>query len=79
LRLVEHNADISFLGVDARIAVVFDVAGFEGEDGVVAAYADVFAWMPEGAALAEDYVARDYVFVYIVAASVSANMWRGAL
>ena len=63
MRLVEYDADVPLLGVDAGIAVVFDVAGFEGENGVVTAQTDVLAGMPEGASLAEDYVARDDVFI----------------
>lgn len=49
--------------MQARVAVVFHEPLLQREDGVVAAHADVFAGEPEGAALAEDDVAGDYVFV----------------
>lgn len=48
-----HDPDEFPLGV-LWVSVVPHVAGGEGEDRVVAAYGDVFAGVPDGAALAVD-------------------------
>jgi len=63
LRLIKHDSNVTFLGVESRIAVVLDEAGFEGENCVVAAYADILARMPKSAALTEYYIAWYDIFI----------------
>ncbi len=60
---LKHNPNIPPFRVQARVEVVLDVAGLQGEDCMVAAHAAVVAREPFRAALAEDYVAGDDVFV----------------
>lgn len=46
-----------------RIKVVFHIASFCSEDGMVSPQIAVFAWIPFGASLAEDDVSGDDVLV----------------
>lgn len=50
----ERNANVFTVGVERGIAVVADVTGVEGEDGVVPTHARVFAGEPKRAALTVD-------------------------
>jgi hypothetical protein len=61
---LEGDANVLALGVDAWVFVVSNVAGFSGEDAVVASEFAVLAREPCGAALAEDNVAWNYIFAW---------------
>lgn len=63
VRLVEDDADVFAIGVEGRVAVVFDVAGGHGVDGVVAAHDAVFTGPPVRAPLFVDDVAGDDILV----------------
>lgn len=59
----EDDTNVAAFGVELGVAIVFYEAGLGGVDGVVTTHADVFAWVPLGAALTEDDVAGYYVFL----------------
>lgn len=77
VRRVGRDADEFPLATADRVAVEGDVAGDEGEEGVVAAAADVLAGMPGRAALPDDDVARGD-FLACGADSVSSR-YKGLL
>jgi hypothetical protein len=61
---LECDANVLALRVDAWVFIVADIAGFSCEDAVVAAEFAVLAGEPRSAALAEDDVARNYIFAW---------------
>lgn len=62
--LVEDDANVFAVWVLGWVAVVFDVAGCHGVDGVVAAHDAVFAGPPVRSALLVEDVARDDILIW---------------
>ena len=61
---LESNANVLSLWVFSRVTVVPYVAGFCGEDTMIATEFAVLAREPRGASLAEDDVSRNYIFAW---------------